>query len=141
MGNISSEEVRITGIILDEVGQPRNDGTPGSGLYEVPFQLSQAPGEDWSIAFIDAWNSPPEFTSMHRPGIARVEGDRIILDGTTIEEVERWHLRTLKLCVQQANQSVTRFIAEESERERSRNDSSKRHHKHIEEVARRLKFD
>lgn len=78
---------------------------------------------------------------MHRPGIARVEGDRIILDGTTIEEVERWHLRTLKLCVQQANQSVTRFIAEESERERSRNDSSKRHHKHIEEVARRLKFD
>jgi hypothetical protein len=28
-----SEPVEIVGVIADEVGEPRNDGTPGSGLY------------------------------------------------------------------------------------------------------------
>lgn len=50
-------------------------------------------------AFIKTWNQPPQFTTMHRPGIARVSGDRVILDGTTIEEVEKYHRDTLKLSI------------------------------------------
>ena len=34
---------------------------------------------------------------MHRPGIASVSGDRIILDGTTVEELERYHAARDKL--------------------------------------------
>lgn len=41
---------------------------------------------------------------MHRPGIARVVGDQIVLDGTTVEEVRRYHLTTLKLAVKVTNE-------------------------------------
>ena len=51
---------------------------------------------------------------MHRPGIARVSGDRIILDGTTIEEVERYHQETLLAVLDRVNQ----LIAEHEERKR-----------------------
>jgi len=40
---------------------------------------------------------------MHRPGIASVEGDKVVLNGTTIEEVERYHKKTLKIAVDMAN--------------------------------------
>lgn len=33
-------------------------------------------------------------------GIARIDSDRIILDGTTIEEVKQYHRDTLILCVE-----------------------------------------
>lgn len=135
-----SEDIKLTGVILAEVGQPRNDGSPGSSLYEVPFKLSSIPSTEWAIAFIDCWNSPPRFTTMHRPGIARVEGDRIILDGTTIEEVERWHLETLKLCVEEANKAVAKFHAERDRRAEEAERTRQEHIRHVEEVARKLKF-
>ncbi|MGH7949443.1 MAG: toll/interleukin-1 receptor domain-containing protein, partial [Candidatus Binataceae bacterium] len=93
---MDNQEIKIVGVIVDEVGQPRNDGSRGSALYTVPFRLSATPSREWAIVFIDAWNSPPRFTTMHRPGIARVEGARVVLDGTTIDEVEQYHLETLR---------------------------------------------
>ncbi len=102
------EPVRIVGVIADEVTEPRNDGTRGSALYAVPFRLSRRVSPDWAEVFQHVWDRPPRWTSMHRPGIARVHGDRIILDGTTIEEVQRYHRETLVLCVQETN----RIIAE-----------------------------
>jgi hypothetical protein len=51
---------------------------------------------------------------MHRPGIARVYGDRIILDGTTMEEIERYHAKTLKLALEKTNEEA----AAEEERQR-----------------------
>ncbi len=41
---------------------------------------------------------------MHRPGIASVYGNRVVLDGTTLDEVERYHRDTLKLVVDRANE-------------------------------------
>jgi hypothetical protein len=41
----------------------------------------------WSELFLQAWDRPLAYTTMHRPGIASVTGDKVILDGTTIEEV------------------------------------------------------
>ena len=35
--------IKITGVIVDEVTTPRMDGTRGSALYAVPFQLSRRP--------------------------------------------------------------------------------------------------
>jgi hypothetical protein len=135
------EPIKIVGVIAEEVGVPRNDRRPGSGLYEVPFRLSRQPSEQWAEFFIDSWNRPPEFTSMHRPGIARVEGDRIILDGTTIEEVERFHLKTLKLAVERANELAVQWRRSREQRGKALNDQEVEHRHHVKEVAKRLKFD
>ncbi len=103
--------IKIKGIILDEIGTPRNDGTPGSALYRVPFQLSRRPSADWARHFVQTWDRPPSSTSSHRPGIARIEGDRIILDGTTVEEVEKRHRDTLKVVVETVNRDVAEYEA------------------------------
>ena len=46
---------------------------------------------------------------MHRPGIASVEGDEILLNGTTIEEVRDYHRKTLNLCIGFESISWTHF--------------------------------
>jgi hypothetical protein len=46
---------------------------------------------------------------MHRPGICRVYADRITLDGTTLDEVERVHKETLKLVLEVVNAQVERL--------------------------------
>ena len=101
--NNSNEPIHILRIITEEVTTPKMDGTPGSALYKIPFKLSRQPNKLWIDLFVQTWNSPPSYTAMHRPGIASVVGDTIILDGTTIEEVQKYHSDTLKLCIDVAN--------------------------------------
>lgn len=50
------------------------------------------------------------FATMHRGNIASVRGNRIILDGTTIEEVRDYHLKTLKLVIQEANKQYKQLV-------------------------------
>jgi hypothetical protein len=135
------DPIKLVDVIIDDVGIPRNDGSKGSALYAVPFRLSRVPPPSWTRFFLKTWNSPPRFTSMHRPGIARVEGDRVVLDGTTIEEVQRFHLETLKLAVAEANKMM--FEQEKnSERRASAEEQRKlRHREHVSEVAKQLKFN
>ncbi len=84
-----NDPLKIVGVIVDEVSEPKMDGTPGSALYKVPFRLNRNPSALWKKIFISTWNSPPRYTSMHRPGIASVSGRKIILNGTTIDEVKK----------------------------------------------------
>lgn len=134
-------EVRIVGIIADEVTEPRMDGTRGSALYTVPFQLSATPSNDWAEVFVHTWNRPPSFTTMHRPGIASVLGDRIILNGTTIDEVAQYHKKTLQLCIRETN----RIIAEHEERQRQQADrerlKSESQRQSVRDAARAIDFD
>lgn len=101
------EPITIRGINPDEVGKPSRSGTPGSALYNVPIRLNRYPLEEWKNDFVAAWNSPSQFSTMHRPGIASVSGDRIILTGTTIEEVRDYHAATVKNAVDAANAKQT----------------------------------
>ena len=88
-----------------------------------------------------AWDNPPEFTTMHRPGIASVEGDCIVLNGTTLEEVEAYHAKTLQLVIERANQEIDRREAlEKQEQERSEQEA-KAHEEKVAEVAKRIKFE
>lgn len=98
-----SGPIRLIEIVADEVGTPRNDGTPGSALYRVPIRLSRSPSAEWSRCFVETWDNPPSFSTMHRPGIANVVGDRIILNGTTVEEIEKYHRDTLRVVVDRVN--------------------------------------
>jgi hypothetical protein len=136
-----SEPIKIVGVIEEAVTSPRNDETRGSALYAVPFQLSRRPSSNWSKLFIENWNHPPRFTNRHRPGIARISRDKIILDGTTMDEVERYHANTLKLALQKTNEEAAR----EEERERllaeQKRKSEQEHRASVSEISKRLKFD
>lgn len=136
-----SEPIRILHVIIDEVTAPRNDGTRGSALCRVPFQLSRSPTRLWRALFIQAWDHPSSFTSRHRPGIASVDGDRIILNGTTIEEVERTHRDTLVLALKEANERLEEADAEAFAREDQERRRREEHERNLRDTAKRIKFD
>jgi hypothetical protein len=136
-----TDDIKIKGIVIDEVTEPRMDGTQGSALYRIPFQLSRTPSAEWADLFVQIWNHPPKFTITHRRGIARVREDRIILDGTTIEEVEKYHRDTLVLVVERVNQMMAKREAQQREEEEHRQRQSEEHRKRVEGVSKRIKFD
>lgn len=135
------EAIRILELVVSEVTQPRNDGTRGSALYAVPFRLSRAPSPIWEKAFLQSWDRPPRFTSMHRPGIARVRGDRIILDGTTVEEVEQYHKDTLLLAVEVANSIDRQIDAKRQAKTLDRSAPEDTQRSSVRDAARRIRFD
>ena len=135
-----NEDIKITGIILDKVTQPRMDGTRGSALYTIPFQLNKYPPYEWRQLFIQAWNMPPRFSTMHRPGIASVRGDTIVLNGTTIDEVEEHHRDTLILCVEQANQQYEEITKQREQAERQKKLREEEQRRHVADVAKRIEF-
>lgn len=135
------EPLNIIGIDTDNVGTPRNDGSPGSGLYSVPIRLSRRVTAEEGRVLEQLWDQPPSFTTMHRPGIARADGDRLTLDGTTVDEVASHHFRTLRLVVGQFNEHMTEVVkrrAQDEARERAMADA---HRQHVREVADRVRFD
>ena len=125
----------------DQVTTPRNDGTRGSALYAIPFQLSRHPPHGWSELFVLAWDRPEKYTTMHRPGIARVLDDKVILDGTTIKEVEQYHRDTLKLAVDVANNEYARLQAKQEKRRLSDIESKRAHEESVRDAAKRIDFD
>lgn len=112
------EDIKIVEIIKDEITSPRNDGTRGSALYAIPFRLSRLPSPIWEKYFIYAWDNPSSFTSMHRPGIAKVRGSKVILDGTTIDEYKKYHHDTLQYAVLTANEQEKSYLQAQREQER-----------------------
>jgi hypothetical protein len=135
------DPVRIEGILADEAGRPANDGTRGSALYSIPFKLSSAPSNDWSDLFIHTWDHPPRYTTRHRPGIARVQGDRIILTRTTIEEVKDVHRDTLKLVVETVNQQIAEQVRSRRAAEEARQHDEQQHRDNIRKLADDISFD
>ena len=138
--SIEGEDIRIIGIISNEVTLPRNDGTRGSALYRIPFRLSSKPTRIWSKLFLRNWDSPPSFTSMHRPGIARVASDKIILDGTTIEEVKQYHRDTLILCVEKTNEEEKQIRKREEQIKRKKQEERENHYRNIDDISKDIKF-
>lgn len=139
--DMNIHNIKIEGIITNEVTVPRMDGTAGSALYKIPFRLNRKPSEIWNQLFLRAWSSPPEFTTMHRPGIAEVIGDKIILNGTTIEEVQDYHRKTLILCVDKAN-SEEREILERNKLIKEREEARKQEYfDKIRSLSNQIPFD
>ncbi|HXN58729.1 MAG TPA: toll/interleukin-1 receptor domain-containing protein [Candidatus Angelobacter sp.] len=139
--NSADEPIRLVRIIADEVSAPRFDGTAGSALYRIPFELSRRPSARWSERFIEAWNHPPRFTTMHRPGIASVVDDRIILDSTSLEEVRQYHRDTLMLAVDIANKQFAAETDSEIEAEARRSERLRQHQEEVLRAATEITFD
>jgi len=75
---------------------------------------------------------------MHRPGIASVAGDEIWLNGTTIDEVEQYHLKTLQLAIDVTNQQVAEVEGLEKAKTEHRTEAEAAHRQHVRDVAERL---
>ena len=120
---------------------PRMDGTRGSALYRVPFQLSRRPSAEWVRIFVDAWNHPTSFTTMHRAGMASVSDDKVYLDGTTMGEVLNTHRHTLVLALGVANCEVESRERQKFEREQEQARIKQKHESRMRETAERIKFD
>lgn len=140
-GELPTEPIKIIGVIIDEVTTPRNDGTRGSALYRIPFRLNRRPSPDWAERFLPHWNHPPRFTTRHRPGIASVHGDKIYLDGTTMEEVEECHRDTLKIAIKETNSEVAALEAHQRDAAARAQLEREEHERAVREAAQRLKFD
>lgn len=134
------ENIYIEGIVVDEVTTPRLDGSRGSALYKVPFKLSRQPSSLWANHFVQAWDRPSKFTTMHRPGIANVIGNKIYLDGTTIEEVEKYHRDTLILSVEVANREESAAIIRKAELANAEQTRRKEHEESVRIAASKIKF-
>lgn len=134
------ESIQITGIIADQVGVPRNDGTRGSGLYRIPFRLTRQPPDEWIELFISNWNHPPRFTTMHRPNIASIVGDTVILDGTTMEEVRDYHRDTLISVVQETNRGYKEFSERRQKALEQMQEQTKTHKQKVDEISNQIKF-
>lgn len=135
------EPIQITGIVADQVGVPRNDGTRGSALYRVPFRLTQQPPREWAELFVNNWNRPPRFTTMHRPGIASVVGDTVVLDGTTVEEVKDYHRDTLVLVIQETNKHYKEFIERRQKAIEREQEQLKTYKQKVDDISNQIKFN
>jgi len=133
--------IKIEGVLADEAGRPKNDGTRGSALYAIPFKLNWIPSDEWGELFLQTWCRPPRFTTSHRPSIARVRGDRIILDGTTIEEVRDTHRATLQLVVDTVNNEIAQRVHQRRAAEAAKTQQEQMHWQNLHIIAEDLKFE
>jgi hypothetical protein len=133
--------VKIVAIDMQNTDTPRNDGTAGSALYAVSVKLNTGPPPVWGRLFVKNWDEPSGFSLMHRPGIARVVGDRIVLDGTTIEEVRDVHIETLKLVVEATNSQMTAYEDQERANQRAKVNELAAHRDNLRKVASDIRFD
>jgi hypothetical protein len=138
---LSFTPIEIVGVVTDEVGSPRNGGGPGSALYTVPIRLSRSLSSE-EARFLEAtWDRPPRFTTMHRPGIARVSGDRIVLDGATVDEVARYHAATLAAVVERFNLEAAQAYERDEQAALARSQAEAAHQQHVKDVALNIRFE
>ena len=130
------EDIKITRIIDDERSVP----PPASDLYPVLLALSRTPPPEWEDKFIKSWDSPTQYGTRHRPGIASVEGDKIVLDGTTVEEIEKYHRSTLMAAIQNANEQYRALRSHEKMKQEQERVRKEQHRRKMKEISKRIKF-
>lgn len=133
--------IKLLEVLVDQIGTPRNDRTAGSALYKVPIELSASPPREWSEYFVAAFDHPSEYTAMHRPGIASIRGPSVVLEGTTIEEVEKYHAKTLKLAVDCANRDYPALLAKRRHAAEVEQQRIENHRKEVAAAAKKIKFE
>lgn len=130
--------IRIVGVDAQGITSPRMDGTKGSALYRVPILLSRQPDHSWAELMVRNWDRPPRFTTMHRPGIGSVSGRTFVLDGTTLEEVEQYHLETLEHAMVATNQRYEEIVRRQRAQEEAAAATQREHEERVASALDRL---
>lgn len=133
--------VEIVGVVVEDVSSPGGDGSPGSALYAVPIRLSRSLSADEARLLLALWDRPPRFTTMHRPGIARVSGGRIVLDGTTVDEVAAYHASTLSAVVERFNVEAAAAADQEERVAKASAEREEAHRRHVDDIAPGIRFE
>ena len=130
------EPVRLTGVVLEAMHGPGDASLDGP--YDIPFQLSCVTSPEWEQEFLKAWD---RLTGNGLSVMASVGSDRIVLNGTTIDDVERDLMGVLKRAVAEANRATAE--ATQKLRQRAKLEEQKRieRFRHIKEVVERLNFN
>jgi hypothetical protein len=105
------DPLTITGVDAQHIGNPRSDGTAGSRLYSVPIKLNRSATTIEAQLLLEHWDRPSAVPTRHRPGILRVTGSRVVLDGTTIDEIRGFHADTLKRVIDLVNREIAEYAA------------------------------
>lgn len=74
------------------------------------------------------------------PGIASVSGDTVILDGTTMEELERYHIETLRHVLDKVNEDMAEHERQLRARGEREVQARREHEASVREISGRLKF-
>jgi hypothetical protein len=135
----AQEPIRIVGVETEKVGHPRNDA--GSDLYAVPIKLNRRPSSTWARLLPHVWDMLAPFSTPHRPRIARVAGDTIVLDGTTVEEVRDVHAATLRLVVEEVNTRAAELEAQQRPAQQREDAQRSAHDANVRDVASDIRFD
>ncbi len=135
MDSSKYEPIRITNIIIEQVTEPQI----GARHYKIPLRLSRIPDSEWMRQFLRAWEELKGLASTQLPGV-EIGSDRIILDGTTIDDLEQFHIKVLKQALDEAN----RISRDKYEKLHDSGDGKKeltQHHEYVAEIAKRIRFD
>ena len=137
------EPIRMLRVLTSEVGFPGESQTDDRGVYTVVFQLSEEPSARWGDFFVQFWDRPEVAYAhgKHRPGMASVIGNRLIIEETTIDEVEGFHLPVLKAAIRGANEAEAKARLEDERRAERRRLQEADHRRHVSEVAERLPLE
>ena len=95
--------IRVVGLLVDETVQSASRGDSDSERFDLEFRLSEYAPARWRNLFIRAWDSPVSLSSKSQPGIANVDGNRLTLEGVTLETSIRHHRSALAVAVEEAN--------------------------------------
>lgn len=110
------DPLSITGVDAQHIGNPRCDGTASSRLYSVPIRLNRAATTIEAQLLQEHWDRPSVVPTRHRPGILRVTGSTVVLDGTTIDEIRVFHAETLKRAIGLVNVEIAEYAAADAAR-------------------------
>ena len=137
------EPVKLVRVVTNEVGFPSDNSDGSRGVYTVVFQLSHEPSARWGDFLIHFWDRPQVAYAQgkHRPGMVNVVANRLMMEETTIDEVEGFHLPVLKAAVRMANEAEARAQVEDHRRTERRRLEEAEHRRHIAEVSKRLPLD
>ncbi|MGH2684007.1 MAG: hypothetical protein ACRDJP_00880 [Actinomycetota bacterium] len=142
-GHPDFEPVRLARVVTNEVGFPSDNSDGSRGVYTVVFQLSYEPSARWGDYLVHYWDRPQVAYAQgkHRPGMVSVVANRLMMEETTIDEVEGFHLPVLKAAVRMANEAEARALVEDHRRAERRQLVEAEHRRHIAEVAKRLPLE
>jgi hypothetical protein len=111
MEDLKNVEIKIEGI---------SDSQPieKSSLFKITLTLNSKPPSKWIEAFNHFWKRPREYSGRHAPNIASIQGNSIIMDGTTSTDIENIHKKTLLIVVEDSNKYYNEWVQSEIEKKK-----------------------
>lgn len=128
--------LRIESIIHEDIGTPRSDGR-----YLVPLKLSATAPREWSEIFIASYDAAEQEDAAHPRGTVAVNGNRIVFDATTVDEIDRTHKHTLKLAVAGANREYSTLLARRASDATAAQNFIDEHKRSTSAAAKKVSFD